>query len=1128
MKSNVLRIYVILIFTGSFINSTLGQNYNDFIPKIIPPSPNAASLGRYGEISVGYYSGVPSISIPIYSIKAGTITLPLTLNYNASGVRVAEEASWVGLGWSLNSGGVISRNIIGKDDFLAGGYYNNPIVPGCQYGVSYTYGNQQHTEYYDITHNLKDNAPDEFTYNFSGYSGKMVYFKDKNKFVPLKQENFKIDFDPNTEKWTIVTIDGVKYIFGVKEITNNFSASSGGGELIVDDIPNPAGYGTTAWYLESVTSPQGDVINFIYDNIYHQTSSIVRKSETYYSVSKVRNGYDCNLGTFESISVSPDGYVSGYADMHSACQTVVDDVYLKEIRTSNGLKVSFITEDRIDIRTKNANKPQRLIKLTITHDGSSQVKEYELHQSYFSNGTNNYKNLRLRLDSVTVKGNGNSSIPPYVFKYYEGSLPAKDSKSIDHWGYYNGAPNDNCISDWDSGQLSGTLIPSTTVLQTDHTPYAPLTFRGADRSPNGEFSMRATLSQIEYPTGGTTKFVFEPNRYVDFYGTKTVSETLVDITASRIEGDQIENTTATASLTIPSNGYGGEWITILFNAYSPTNPKTCDPNSNKLTYTFPGISQDAIFGQVGGTVLKYNNWNITCGIPIGEDKIKVFLASGVYSVNLDPVFDGFRASLKVISEKSVAVADEVSGGGLRIKEIISNNGKQDNIKRYEYYGVGTSTSGMLMTPIYYHYMFNTGGSFFGTFNVGSGGAPPSFGSGDIFIAGSSSIVSSGGTIVGYSKVTEYNNSNEVAGKTIYSYKNTPEVFVLTNFVPGKPNSLNNSNGLLSTIEYYSANGELVKRIVNDYEVSSNSYEANGIAFTTTLPMVETCADFPLAVACYDYKTEWWRKKNETSESYYTGSFARTETNYVYDESNMLVKEQYSQTSEGKTLLYRTFFAQNAPTETITAPSIFQTMKDRNMIGLPVKQEIWVNSKQSKGIITNYGDNLLPSIIQTLEKIEYTPRLYFDQYDDVGNITQFHEVDNLVTSVVWGYKKSLPFIQAKNADYASLKAVVSVALVNSGYSEGFNGLDLFLNDISNLSLPTQRAKLTALVNAVNSHSLLKNARVEFVTHDPLIGITSHTDINGKTTYYEYDSMGRLEVMRDWNLDILQNYIYNYKK
>ena len=67
------------------------------------PSPEAYALMQYEAIPVSTYTGVPSVNIPIYTIQVGNYSLPISLNYHASGIKVAQEASWVGLGWSLSA-----------------------------------------------------------------------------------------------------------------------------------------------------------------------------------------------------------------------------------------------------------------------------------------------------------------------------------------------------------------------------------------------------------------------------------------------------------------------------------------------------------------------------------------------------------------------------------------------------------------------------------------------------------------------------------------------------------------------------------------------------------------------------------------------------------------------------------------------------------------------------------------------------------------------------------------------------------------------------------------------------------------------------------------------------------------
>lgn len=72
-------------------------------PVIVKPSPEAAALGKYGEIPVTLQTGTPNISIPIYEIKGKKLSLPISLSYHGSGFKVSEVSSCVGLGWTLNA-----------------------------------------------------------------------------------------------------------------------------------------------------------------------------------------------------------------------------------------------------------------------------------------------------------------------------------------------------------------------------------------------------------------------------------------------------------------------------------------------------------------------------------------------------------------------------------------------------------------------------------------------------------------------------------------------------------------------------------------------------------------------------------------------------------------------------------------------------------------------------------------------------------------------------------------------------------------------------------------------------------------------------------------------------------------
>jgi hypothetical protein len=84
------------------------------------PTPNATSLGLYGEVPVSLFTGLPQIELPIYTLQDGPINVPLSLSYHASGFRPDIHPGWVGSNWALNAGGFITRKRNGllEDEYV--------------------------------------------------------------------------------------------------------------------------------------------------------------------------------------------------------------------------------------------------------------------------------------------------------------------------------------------------------------------------------------------------------------------------------------------------------------------------------------------------------------------------------------------------------------------------------------------------------------------------------------------------------------------------------------------------------------------------------------------------------------------------------------------------------------------------------------------------------------------------------------------------------------------------------------------------------------------------------------------------------------------------------------------------
>ena len=218
MRTN---LYLHILFLSLFASSLTAQD--NFLKDYAPVAPTPASLGKYGEIPVGYHTGVPDISIPIHSLSEGAISVPISLSYHASGIRTQETAGWVGLGWALNAGGVITRTVQGAPDEGGNhnqqwGWYKNKGNPNK--------GNTTCPPLNDIANGYSDSEPDMFSFNIGGYAGKFFYDADTIiRIVP--QQDIVIQTTTIGAQlfsgWILTDPQGTRYHFGATDATMTLS-----------------------------------------------------------------------------------------------------------------------------------------------------------------------------------------------------------------------------------------------------------------------------------------------------------------------------------------------------------------------------------------------------------------------------------------------------------------------------------------------------------------------------------------------------------------------------------------------------------------------------------------------------------------------------------------------------------------------------------------------------------------------------------------------------------------------------------------------------------------------------------------------------------------------------------------
>jgi YD repeat-containing protein len=1114
----------LMLFLMAFAGVLKAQNN---IPKtdIIPPSPNAASLGKYAQIPVSLFTGNHNIDIPITEVIANGFKLPISLSYNSGGIKVEETGSWVGLGWALNAGGVITRSIMGIADETPGVGF---LYTGSQMPQSYNpFPNISNAEYdyWTAVHSgTKDSQADIFYFNFGGRTGKFFLRKDaQNNIVPVivPYQKIKINYLASGN-FEAITEDGTLYRFDQTELqlSNTYAYTgvsgglSGGSEYI------------SSWYMSKIITPTKDSIIFQYTP--YTVRNDIANTETKYSL--INTGLANCSGdgqSFDQIS-------------HTMIETKAKR--LSKI-IANNQSIEFIEgATRCDL---TGDAMLDAIQIYRTIPGRELVKEFKLAHSYGTTAVASYvcpsrveTSERLMLTSVTEE-NGNIKKAPYVFEYdFSQKLPSRFSVEQDHWGYYNGKSSNTTLIPVHEAQLSYFNNPAKTYF-----------FNYANRDPSLAHARAQSLTKISYPTGGSTSFTYSLHECGTITG-KFIRPELVNasffMTSNTDDGTVIQNGVATGttkSFTI--NGYSTDGISNTTGAFVRIQLSNfCTGASNDASCYERFFIRDA-----NNTIVWMNSY----GANIVRDEF-FYLKNGTYTMTHSPSSNyvpsssnnGGNIYMVTMHWQEPTNPKKYPVGGLRLaemKDVDPVTGIQ-TVKRYEYKDEATgNTSGEIIYVPDYTYFFE------GNTQLSSGCASGSGGENmwQYYVMSSSTthpLATTMGSHVGYKTVTVYDGVSGTNlgtnGKTVYNYNFTYDI---CSFASGYPQygyfsafpftpffNLDWRRGQPDTVTTYKRIGtgfQKIKQEKNVYTIFESPNNPNlggqtircakvgqikrGIAGTFHLDQYN--------VSFY-YINPMYSKLTKTIETIYDPNdvtkFISTITDYNHSLNHLQLSDQSTTASNGN-ILKQTF---KYPSD-YAGTAVYDAMVSRNILSPVVEQATYKNGTSFlKSAKTNYNhwynnawstanENslLLPQTVEA-KQLSNAPEVVFryHTYNAQGNVTSLSKELDVKKTYLWGYNKAYPVAEIAGSDYATASAVINQNVLDNPVSDG--------------ALRTELAKLRAA-------STLSSALINTYTYKPLVGVTSQTDPNGITTFYEYDALGRLFLVKDKDGNILKKICYNYQ-
>lgn len=1106
------------------------------MPVIASSSPNAASIERFGNIPVDYSTGVPSIGIPIWTIKCGNVNWPITLSYHAAGIKVDETASSVGLGWALTGPGVISRAVIGKRDEFASG---EPSFSGVT--------TSDWSYLFSVKNGLADSEMDLFTYNFNGKSGKFLIKQDGTIFqIPYTNMKFAHN---GVASFTITDENGVVYIFDQQENSRVDQGVTG-----IDTY-------TSSWYLSKVTSSDTrQSIDFTYIPAGNSVQVSYNYSQSIGTRPTQPNGVCGGLQYAESFSGSPTMTFANITNM---------GLLLSQISFPNGSISLNYVNDRIDI---GGSATGRLSSISIFKQPSSiLLQKFQLYQSDFfyrppGVSIDDYSQHRLRLDSVKQFSSDLTIVKPYKFEYRSNGMVPRGNFGQDKWGFNNGKYN------------NPTLLQSQTDNYVNGNTY---NIGNADRSVDTTEMKACMLTAITWPTGGRTVYYVEPHQYNANYNLTTPG-----FSSAYAVGTSPQTTTTT--FTYPTNAQNTR-VKITLSKYNFSGvtdrpyAQLKDLTTGQLLFQFANFNPDGAFVFDQSTSLVQGR----------SYELKAIVATTVSNTQLE-------ARINVEWEINTGTQALAYGGGLRIKEIknFTSDGILAGDDTYEYVPATPLTPVNYLLASYNDVVYKLG--YFTCPNPTSNCLYANSGPCRVYHSGTVYPTSTiGGSPFMYTKVIKYNNDalSNTNGKTEYYYDVIQDQDIPVGG-PGIFNvhlmSNEWKNAFLKSQLEYKRNGttyQLIKETKNDYfEFKSDvtySLKVYGIYIHTGCEYQDAGhAGSELNFFTFPIRSGS-KKLIKSTETLIddNGNQVVTVTNNEYtNPSNDYLTKTTLVDSKGNSKITSLKYANDFS----VSGNPYSKMITRNIVSPVIEQKKFNSTTLLSTTKIGYRDwkndatILMPDTISSsVYSNPLESKIVYADYDDHANTLSVKKESNTVLSYIWNHNFQYPVAEVTNAVQSDI-AYTSFESIDKGnwqYS-GSTGLDptaptgrryyILGTSITKSGLSTTKTyivsywKKTGTVN-VNSatptsglsvsgwtyyeHKVINpsggiitisgtsaiidelrlyplGAQMTTYTFDPLVGMTSQSDVNNRIITYGYDALQRLMLIRDQDKNILKKFCYNY--